>query len=87
MYNISLALLTLLRTRNYLELLTFNASSTKSLQACKTVSNIRLVQHTYANYMPNVYIILAENIETAAWCSHYTDELVHAHRFTKSVLL
>ena len=40
--------------------------------------------------MPNVYIhmyILAENIETAAWCLHYTNELVHAHRFTKFVLL
>ena len=50
MYNISLALLTLLRTRNYLEVLTFIASATKSLQACKRVSNIRLVQHTYASY-------------------------------------
>ena len=34
--------------------------------------------------MPNVYIhmyILAENIESAAWCLHYTNELVHAHKF------
>ena len=50
MYNISLALPTLLRTRNYLVVLAFIASATKSLHVCKRVSNARLVQPIYASY-------------------------------------